>query len=415
MTVRPTVAIVGAGPYGLSIAAHLRATGTPFRIFGTAMQTWGEHMPDGMHLKSDGFASNLSDPASTFTLRRFCESTGRAYHDTGLATPVETMRAYGLAFQQRMVPGLEETQVLAIEPSEEGFRLGLDDGRSATARRVVLAVGISHFPAMPTTLARLPADLVSHSADHKDVQRFRGRSVVVIGAGASAIDLAVLLAEAGARATLVARREALRFLGPPTARSLWERLQAPGSTIGPGWRSFFYANAPGVFRLLPESLRWRIVNGALSPAAGWSMKDRFDGRVRVLLRHHLESAEVEAERVRLLLRGPQGRVEESADHVIAATGYRVDLRRLTLLGDALRSDIRTHQHVPVLSRHFESSVRGLYFVGMASKYTFGPVMQFACGARWTARRITPHLARAESGAPGHAGTTGQTLANVEGR
>ena len=61
------LAIVGAGPYGLSIAAHLRERGVNFRIFGTPMRTWREQMPRGMLLKSDGFASNLSDPQPVLT------------------------------------------------------------------------------------------------------------------------------------------------------------------------------------------------------------------------------------------------------------------------------------------------------------------------------------------------------------
>jgi cation diffusion facilitator CzcD-associated flavoprotein CzcO len=54
-------AIIGAGPYGLSIAAHFRSRGISFRVFGRPMDSWLRHMPKGMHLKSDGFASNLSD------------------------------------------------------------------------------------------------------------------------------------------------------------------------------------------------------------------------------------------------------------------------------------------------------------------------------------------------------------------
>jgi FAD-dependent urate hydroxylase len=62
------IAVIGAGPYGLSVAAHLKAAGVDFRIIGTPMEFWLKHMPKGMHLKSEGFASSLADPGSTFTL-----------------------------------------------------------------------------------------------------------------------------------------------------------------------------------------------------------------------------------------------------------------------------------------------------------------------------------------------------------
>src|SRR5580658_5584213 len=61
-------AIIGAGPYGLSVAAHLRRNGVPFRIFGRPMESRLAHMPKGMMLKSDGFASNIYDPESAFTV-----------------------------------------------------------------------------------------------------------------------------------------------------------------------------------------------------------------------------------------------------------------------------------------------------------------------------------------------------------
>jgi cation diffusion facilitator CzcD-associated flavoprotein CzcO len=87
------VAIIGAGPYGLSLAAHLRARGVDFRIFGKPMQTWLEHMPKGMRLKSEGFASSLYDPDSKFTLAAYCKERGLAYADTGMPIPLETFTA----------------------------------------------------------------------------------------------------------------------------------------------------------------------------------------------------------------------------------------------------------------------------------------------------------------------------------
>jgi cation diffusion facilitator CzcD-associated flavoprotein CzcO len=142
-------AIIGAGPYGLSIGAHLRKQGVPFRIFGRPMHSWIEHMPEGMFLKSDGFASNIYDPEKAFTLQQFCAERGIPYADTGRPVSRETFCAYGLAFRERMLPELEEKLVESVERSGEGFAVRLDDGESFTARRVVLAVGISSLSVRP--------------------------------------------------------------------------------------------------------------------------------------------------------------------------------------------------------------------------------------------------------------------------
>src|ERR1700678_4384342 len=191
-------AIIGAGPYGLSIAAHFRQRGIPFRIFGRPMDSWLNHMPKGMMLKSDGFASNIYDPGSDFTLKQFCLKQGIKYSDAGVPVRLETFSAYGRAFRERLLPELEDKLVTGLDRAAEGCLLRLENGKTVTARRVVLAVGITHFEYIPENLAHLPLQFLSHSFRHADPEVFKGRSVLVIGGGASAIDLAAVLHDAGA-------------------------------------------------------------------------------------------------------------------------------------------------------------------------------------------------------------------------
>jgi Pyridine nucleotide-disulphide oxidoreductase len=392
LTGRVDVAIVGAGPYGLSIATHLRAAGIDFRIFGAPMRTWIEHMPDGMLLKSDGFASNLSDPGGALTLERFCEEQGIPYDHKRIPVSLDTFRAYGLAFQKRLVPEVEETDAVSIERDDRGFQIHLADGRTALASQVVLAVGITHFANVPPQFCRLPPDLFSHSSAHKDVGRFRDAEVTVLGAGASAIDLAIALKDAGARVTVVARSPHLKFASPPEpSPSLWSSVRRPTSPMGPGWRSRFYSDGPGLFYHLPQSVRLAVVRKHLGPGAGWAARDRFDGRVPSLVGCEILKTDIVGDRVRLTLAGPDGQKDHQTQHVIAATGYRVDLRRLTFLSPQICSQLGEVNQAPRLSTVFESSVPGLFFVGLASASSFGPMMRFACGSDWTARRITPRL------------------------
>jgi thioredoxin reductase len=391
------VAIVGAGPYGLSIAAHLRKRGLSFRIFGPPMDTWISHMPKGMCLKSDGFASDLYDPDGAFTLKKFCTERGIPYADMGLPVRLETFTSYGLAFKDRMAPELENKMVVGLERTKDGFSLQLDNGETCHARRVVLAVGVTHFEYIPENLTQLPAQFVSHSARHQEVTPFKGRNVVVIGAGASALDLAGLMHEAGANVQLLARRGELKFHSKPTGkpRPWWKKLRHPDSGLGPGMRSRFFANAPWAFRYLPESLRIELVKRTLGPSGGYFIHDMVVGKVPLLLGYTIERAEVQANAVHLYLRGQDGSSREVVtEHVVAATGYKVDLERLSFLSKELRSGICTAGGAPTLSRGFESSVPGLYFVGIAAANSFGPVMRFAFGAGFAARRVTEALAKA---------------------
>jgi cation diffusion facilitator CzcD-associated flavoprotein CzcO len=393
------IAIIGAGPYGLSIAAHFRRRGIPFRIFGRPMDSWLTRMPKGMMLKSDGFASNIYDPDGTFTLQRFCAGQGLEYSDTGIPVRLETFASYGLAFKEKIVPELEDRLVVSLDRLPDGFRLQLDDGQTITTRRVVLAVGITHFEHVPEVLAHLPPEYLSHSARHHDLKPFRGRSVAVIGGGASATDLAGLLHETGAEVQLVARQTSLKFhskrMGKPS--SWWERIRHPQSGLGPGLRSRFFANAPILFHYLPERFRLHAVRTTLGPSGGWFARDKVIGRVPLLLGYTPKRAEIQDGRVRLNLRSADGTEREIVvEHIIAATGYRVDLERLTFLSSEIRSKLKAVDGTPVLSSAFESSVPGVYFVGIAAANSFGPVMRFAFGAGFAARHLTRFLLKSLS-------------------
>ncbi|HTZ73045.1 MAG TPA: NAD(P)-binding domain-containing protein [Candidatus Aquilonibacter sp.] len=389
-------AIIGAGPYGLSVAAHFRSRGIPFRIFGRPMDSWLKHMPKGMQLKSDGFASNICDADGALTLKRFCADRGITYSDTAMPVALDTFTSYGLAFRDRFVSDLEEKMVVSIERAADGFRLRLDDGEEFDARRVVLAVGITHFACLPDDLAKLPPQFVSHSSDQHELEPFRGKKVAVIGGGSSALDWAGLLADNGTEVMLVARQTALKFHGKPVVgqvRSTWDRIRRPQSGLGPGLRSRFYATSPLTFHHLPQKLRLDVVRTHLGPSGGWFIKDKVVGRVPCFLGNSIERTEVQGNRVRLYLQGVDGSHRQlDVDHILAGTGYKVNLNRLTFLSDDIRTKVKTVENTPILSTSFESSVPGLHFVGVSAANSFGPVMRFAYGAGFTARHLSKCMA-----------------------
>jgi thioredoxin reductase len=358
------------------------------------MDSWISHMPKGMMLKSDGFASDIYDPQGVLSLKKFCAERGIPYADTGKPVPLDTFCAYGLAFRERMVPNLEETNVTYVERIPGGFKVHLENGEAAEGRRVVLAVGITHFENLPETLAQLPAKYFSHSAANHEVDTYRGRKVVVIGAGASALDLAGLMHDAGVDIELVSRKPEINFHSAPTGkkRSWWQRLTRPSSGLGPGLKSRFFADSPLAFHYLPENLRIESVQKALGPSGGYFIKNKVVGKVPLHLGYSPDGAEVRDGKVHLALRAMDGTTKEIvADHIVAGTGYRVSLDSLQFLSEDIRSAVQRANGSPVLSINFESSVPGLYFTGLASANSFGPVMRFAFGAKFTAQRLVKVL------------------------
>ena len=392
------VAIVGAGPYGLSLGAHLRAAGVPFRQFGLPMQLWRDTMPAGMFLKSQGFASNLSDPARRHTLRAFCASTGRDYADYGLPVPLETFVAYGDWFQQAEIPHLEQVMVSDVTRAGGDYQLTLPDGGTVAARKVVVATGVQHFAHLPASLAALPAQMCTHASAHDDLGVFADRTVAVLGGGQSALESAALLHESGATVTVVARASEIVWNGPPlpNQRSIQRRLREPEAGLGSGWSTWFYSNAPDLFRRLPAAQRVRTARTALGPAGAFWLRPRVEGKIRTLVGHSVRWADPGPAGVQLGLqvngaRNGAGTRELTAEHVLAATGYRAELDRLTFIDARLRSAVRTLAGTPDVGPDFQSSAPNLYFVGPAVAPTFGPVMRFVYGADFAARTVTRAL------------------------
>ncbi|WP_433919304.1 NAD(P)-binding domain-containing protein [Streptomyces canus] len=394
------VAVIGAGPFGLSTAAHLRARGIPVRVFGAPMVSWRDHMPAGMLLKSTPAASNLDAPQPGHTLVDYCDAAGipRLVTDEDIV-PVETFIAYGQWFQQKLVPELEQVRVVSVDRSEQGgFQLKLDSGESFTARAVVVATGLSGLSHLPPELAAAapdgpaPTGPLSHSSQHHDLTRYSGKELIVVGAGQSALETAALAAEAGARVRVVARgRGSVAFGAPP-----WKQPRLrPESPFGRAWSLWALTYYPHPYRHLPAGTRHYLVRRVLGPLGAWWLRDRFEGKVRVTEVDRILTADTSQEHPSLEVLTDAGTVDRlAADHVIAATGYRVDLAAMGFLGHGLRTALAVSRGTPRLGAGYVSSVPGLYFTGLLAAASYGPVMRFVCGTEFASPRLARHLAAA---------------------
>jgi len=353
-------------------------------------------MPAGLTLKSRPFASNLSDLERNGTLEKYCSRREIAYDAIKGTVSLELFNSYALEFQRRFVPDLDERKVVSLDRVHEGFVLVLDDDDVLRASHVVMAVGISHFAQLPSELRHLPSRLATHSYAHSDLTGFKGRDVTVIGAGSSAVDISTLLSEAGARTSLVTRGEPPKFYpaNPTDPQSYWRRIARPRAALGDGLSFRAYESCPNLFRFLPRPRRAELIRNVLGPASPSTMQARFEAGVATSTGETLIRASDEGERLRLVFQACDGaRREVYTDHVIAATGYPIEISEIEFLSQDLRSSIETNVGMPILSPYFESSIRGLYFVGPASAESFGPLMRFVAGTEYTAYRLARELAK----------------------
>lgn|SRR5574337_219340 len=391
-------AIVGAGPYGLSVAAHLRVVGVPHEIFGEPLESWRSFMPQGMVLKSEPFASNLWDPARRFTYEKYLAEKGIAYRRVLDPIPVERFVEYGQWFRRHAVGEVRRVKVRRVARTDGAYWLELEDGTVSKARRVVLATGPMGFRNVPDELKGLPEGMCLHSTALHDPGQFAGRDVTVIGAGASALESLALLHEAGAKTRLVARRKQIAWNSPARPNpNLIERLRAPEAGLGAGWRSWAVSELPFLYRrMVDPAKRHRIFLTTWRPAGAWWLRDRVEDKIDLLLGHQIASAEVVDGRVRLGLTGAAGATEILTDHVVAGTGFDVALERIDCLEPTLRAQIAREGPYPRLNANFETSVKGLFMVGLAAGPVFGPVQRFMFGAKHAAPAVARALRRSRA-------------------
>ncbi|MET9083032.1 NAD(P)-binding domain-containing protein [Streptomyces sp. NPDC004237] len=388
--------VVGAGPYGLSIASHGAAAGLNVRVFGRPMASWRDHMPRGMFLKSEPWASNLSDPEARWRLDVYCAGRGtEARH--GRPIPLEMFADYGLWFARNAAPPVDERMVTRVAPRTGGFEVTTEDGETVRGRTVALAIGVLPFVEIPAALRGLSPDLVSHSSHHADLDRFKGRDVTVIGGGQAALETAALLAEQGSRVRVLVRADRLCWndVPPPWERPWWQSFRSPHSGLGPGWRNWFYSERPGLYRRLAEPTRARIAATALGPAGAWWVRERVENGVEVLLDREVTEARATAGGVRLDTAGRGGGVGTlETEHVITATGFTATRERLGLLAEEVRGTLVTGADgAPEVGRDFESSYPGLFLAGLITAAGFGPAMRFVHGAGFTAGTLVRGVRR----------------------
>jgi FAD-dependent urate hydroxylase len=387
------VAILGAGPYGLAAGAHLRnIKGLDVRVFGEPMDFWKSHMPEGMFLRSPWAASSISDPQSSLSIDAFRRAGSE---DIPTPIPLDRFVDYGLWFQSHAVPEVDRRLIQRIDQDSTRLRVTLMDGEQLSCRRVVVAAGIGTFARRPPQFQGVAPQFVTHASDGRDVQRFMGKRVAVIGAGQSALESAALIHEAGADVEVIARQSSVHWLGwrarmqrlGPIAKLLYSPHD-----IGPAGVSRIVA-MPQLMKYFPRGVQTRFRVRALRPAGARWLKGRFQ-TIPITTSRQVASAEMSGDRVHLRL--SDGTTRE-VDHVLLGTGYTIDVSRYPFLPAELSKKLDQANGFVKVNSGFESSVPGLHFLGAPSAWRFGPLMFFVCGTDFAARALAAYVSTKHAG------------------
>lgn len=371
--------IIGAGPYGLSLAAYAAHHHLEHVVVGRPMEFWKQNMPPGMFLRSP--LEWHIDPLGVHTFARYVEVHG---FDTSSLVPLPIQMAldYFSWFQAQKGIVVAETYVQRLDHEGGTYRATLDDHSVIRARNVVVATGIKYFSHTPPELAGLlPAGRFTHTSGLVEFSRLAGRRCLIIGGRQSAFEWAALLKEDRASEVHVAYRHET----PAFSESDWAWVPelADNTVRQPGW----FRSLPGAEQ---EALHHRFWTEGRRKLEPW-----LAGRVaRPGITLWPGSKAVQCDLL------PDGGLRVSldtgaallVDHVVLATGYQVDIRRVPFLAEGnILESLRCDDGVPVLDEHFQADLPGLFFTGLAASKGFGPIFGFLLGCPASARIIGDYL------------------------
>jgi NADPH-dependent 2,4-dienoyl-CoA reductase/sulfur reductase-like enzyme len=387
---RVDVAVVGAGPYGLSVGAHLR--GRTARTFGEPMETWRTRMPPDMLLRSDWDETSLSAPGDHGSIDRWAAAAGEPREEP---IPLQKFLRYADWFERTFAPEGDPSRVAHLEPAPGGYRVITADGSEVDARVVVVAVGAIPFAYAPPPLADAIGEDVTYATEPHDYGSYAGKRVVVIGGGQGGLESAALAAREGADVELIVRsavrwfadREPHRVRGPMHRRLY--RLAYPVVGYGPPPLNRL-ALSPDTFARLPGQMRRRAASRVLRSGGSPWLRPMIERTVRVTEGRAVTGLDRRDGEVRVRLSDGS---ERAADAVVVAAGFRFSLERLSFLAPQVVERIELVEGWPRLDRWFQSTAVGLHFVGFAAEHRFGPIARFIPGTRFTATRVREAIDR----------------------
>ena len=371
--------MIGAGPYGLALAAQAGHLGLDYLVVGAPMAFWHGHMPEGMYLRS---ATDWHlDPEGVDTIDAYLVARGMTPADVEpLSRAIYLDYATWFQTRKRITPLDDMVASLDAVPSASGdrFHATLATGGTVTARQVVLAVGFGAFPYVPPELAAMvPPGRWGHTCDEVAFGPLAGKRVLIVGGRQSAYEWAALLREAGVAEVHVSHRQA----APPFAVSDWAWVMPLVDRM---------VTEPGWYRALPQAEQETIahhlyIEGRLKLEPWLASRVLRDGIHRWPQTRLSSATETTAGDLAVTLDTGQ---ELAVDHVILATGYKVQIDRLPLLAAGnLLPRLAQRNGFPLLTEHFETSVPNLSMTSMPAAQDFGPFFNFTIAVRASATVI----------------------------
>lgn len=267
-------------------------------------------------------------------------------HRTAAPFPRPHFVDYALWFAKQTDISFTSEHVSELHYSSSGFSVITHECKQYQAKHVVIATGLQHYSYIPPVLSTLPPQLISHTFAHRDFKPYANKKIAVIGSGQSAWEAAALLHMAGSEVELLFRRDAVQYASEDNVESGQKLIDSAEQ-----------------FYLQSDQLKAERRNTPRQSSVAPFLKPYVEGKVTMTCGAAIAHAEATIDgKVLLQLGNNETRL---VDHVIAATGYQINLDQVPFLPPHVLQHIErepnSNAKFPLLNAQFESSIPGLYF------------------------------------------------------
>lgn len=364
------VIIIGAGPYGLAAAAQAKHAGLDYLLIGEPMSFWRTSMPSFMVVRSPFVASSIYSPQPGLSLDDFYRETGRTANKREKISLKIYLKYLDWYLEKAALNVLPQTVVALRRETRGTFTVTTGDGQQLESRAVVLAVGNPPFVNIPEEFKAIDKRYYSHACEVVDFSPFAGKKVLVLGAGQSAIEACLGLLQVGAQTELMHNQSGIYWHNIPL------RINVP--------LLLFFLSFPTVLEFVPYVLRKPVGDMVSKPTVDKWLRPKIESRITEHTRARIERLTPDGDRLRVKFSG--GR-ETTVDHVILGTGYVVDILSLPMLDVSVSTDLQVRHGYPLIDRHLESSIKGMFFTGVPAKGRFGPTFNFIFASPAGGKRV----------------------------
>jgi len=357
-------------------------------VVGKTMDFWKSNMPEGMYLRSA--CDWHYDPFNEATIERYLETKNLKRAD------VEPLAlAFYLSYAEWFVKqkGIEilpawVQQLNYVHNTLPFFEAVLQDGKTLTAKNVVVALGFRYFKHVPEVYSALfPPGRFVHTCDLVNFASLKGKRVLIIGGRQSAFEWAALNNEHGAEAVYLSYRHSTPAF--QAADWSWVNPIIEEIVTNPAW----FRRKTAEEKEQVNRRMWAEGRLKLEP---WLAERITKDTIKLLPQSQVTACQ----------ESPNGELEVSlngstlaVDQIILATGYKVKVEQIPLLANGnLLAQLETQNGFPSLDEHLQSNIPGLFFTSMCATQDFGPFFAFTAAVRTSARLIGSALGFRAGGA-----------------